>query len=511
MQYLAPLLSLSVLLSGCGGMAFFGGTELRPPEGDQLWAPVLANAGGDREVLRGYPTYLDGTGTYHPLGAGFSVRWTQLGGEPVYLSNPTALSPTLVAPLEEQTLVFRLTATDGRFSSSADVKLVVRESPARHAPRVRAGPDRFLALTEPAEPTASDLIDAGRSGTITHWQQVVVDPLDGDAATLPAVFALHGQADGLAAAVDYLLLWPYAPEQTGRQAPLADLAADSTVEPGAELWLDAGGSADPNRDPLRFRWEQTRGEPVLPTKAHSASLKVSAPMQPQELSFRVIVDDGLLGGTPAEVHVVVGPGLTPSLPPVDPGADRRTRPGRTVTLDAQAGVTSTVPGRVTPTFHWQQTHGQGVVFETFDQGRLLVFIAPAAPAELAFAVLAETELAETFPKVARVTVVEEDDNLPPRVYLTSATTRLSPGGTVTIQATVSDPEGDQLTSCAWSASSDPATELDLTTTTPCAPGATSESSVTFTAPPAGTLVTLRLTVVDELGATGVAELELTSD
>ena len=67
-------------------------------------------------------------------------------------------------------------------------------------------------------------------------------------------------------------------------------------------------------------------------------MSLIAPSRPQELAFRVFASDGVLESAPAELKVVVSPGADVVVPAVHPGADQRTRPGRSVRLDALGGA-----------------------------------------------------------------------------------------------------------------------------------------------------------------------------
>src|SRR5262245_32533796 len=74
-------------------------------------API-ANAGADIEVVRGDQVKLDGRRSFHPFGAPFTVRWSQVDtGDAVALANAANRSTAFTAPAQKGTLQFKLVAT----------------------------------------------------------------------------------------------------------------------------------------------------------------------------------------------------------------------------------------------------------------------------------------------------------------------------------------------------------------------------------------------------------------
>ena len=86
--------------------------------------PPAAVAGADATVIEGDTVTLDGSASTDAQGDIASYRWRQVSGPPVILSDPTAASPTFVAPQVEagapQDLVFSLTVTDSVGLTSSD-------------------------------------------------------------------------------------------------------------------------------------------------------------------------------------------------------------------------------------------------------------------------------------------------------------------------------------------------------------------------------------------------------
>jgi hypothetical protein len=499
--------ALLLLQTSCGGVSY-APVFLDSGEGASFELPVLASAGADRDILRGFPTHLDGHATHHPQGFAFEVEWSQLSGEPVALSNRQGLRPTFVAPLEEQELVFEISATDGRFVSRDRIHLFVRREPLRRAPRVRAGPDRYLDPGQRDEPESADVLEGlADEATGVTWQRLEVehaDLRDRSNITTPNIYALSAERDGLSSAPDYLVLYPFDAATTGDRAPVAAVeTATTSVAPGAWVEIDARTSADPNGDTITYRWEQTAG-PALPALPDTPTLRLQAPRRQELIGLRVFARDDLLESAPKQISIVVGAGIGGELPAVA-GMDRRTRPQRTVVLDA-LGDAGNAPYASTH-FVWEQTMGKGVV--TDNQGRCITFVAPNEPSDLAFAVFAANDSIDGPRSVVRVSVVDESDNLPPLIHLAASPMTPEPGEQVLVSGEIDDPEGDRIESCEWSASVEPSGEVPLELDLECrVVEGTAEAS--FVAPAAGKEVTLTLTVVDELGGNEEAHLEVTS-
>ena len=89
-------------------------------------API-SNAGANQTVNVGDTVTLDGSGSADPDGDAISYAWSQISGTSVTLSNHTVSSPTFAAPGNADTLVFRLTVSDGTASSEDTVTVTVQE------------------------------------------------------------------------------------------------------------------------------------------------------------------------------------------------------------------------------------------------------------------------------------------------------------------------------------------------------------------------------------------------
>lgn len=98
-----------------------------------LYNPPVADAGPDQTAPSAATVTLDGSGSYDPANWTDSYRWKQIGGVPVTLSDPTAISPTFTMPTEtvdqNDELVFMLTVTDAQDQLSSTAKCAVTVQP----------------------------------------------------------------------------------------------------------------------------------------------------------------------------------------------------------------------------------------------------------------------------------------------------------------------------------------------------------------------------------------------
>lgn len=109
--------------------------------------------------------------------------------------------------------------------------------------------------------------------------------------------------DGMASAVDVVIVTA----QQVNEAPIADAGINQTVEVGRTVFLDGGGSADPNGDPLDFQW-------TLVSKPGGSNAQLNDPTL-RDPSFvadvvggyliELVVHDGQLASAPDEVRITV--------------------------------------------------------------------------------------------------------------------------------------------------------------------------------------------------------------
>ena len=413
---------------------YFVNDTIAPPEKNlpaEATLPPLASAGPDREVLRGYRTQLDATGTWSLDDTPLTLSWQQTRGQLVYLSNPNDATPYFIAPLDDQVLGFTLTVTNGAFTVKDEVMIAVTNQPRRIAPVVNGGPDQIGDALDlgSAAPTTSD------GGTDVTWEEVTPDraalashktAYDG-----PRIYKVVGERDGLTSAPDYVLV--HAPADEATTPPVSSVEGPTQAATGSAITLAASGEAQSGKQ-LSYHWEQTRGAPVLQgLGTKSSALDIEIPRVSQQLRFRVHAFDGLLASAPSELilEVLPGDGLHPGQ--LVPGSDVRARPGSQVALKASAS--NATPGAE---LAWQQTRGTTVDFEQSDDH--IRFSTPGNDDELAFVVSSTIDDSESDPAAYRIVVTSLGNSSPSIIACLPPT--IVAGTTVQVSVRITDPDGD---------------------------------------------------------------------
>ncbi|MCE5973046.1 autotransporter domain-containing protein [Sinirhodobacter sp. WL0062] len=290
-----------------------------------------ADAGTDFSVASGASSGLNGSGSSDPEDDTLSYSWTQTSGTTVSLSGATTATPSFTAPTllwsdSPATLVFKLTVSDGEFSSEASVTVTVNP-PANTVPTASAGTSQSVASGASVNLSGggSDP-DVGQTLSYT-WTQAsgTTVSLSGADTTTPSftapvlmwsdsaedlVFELvvyDGYAYSTASSVTVTVNPP------ANTAPTANAGDDQFVESGAGVLLDGRGSSDPENDPLSYAWTQTGGPTVTLSSASTAQPGFTAPDVAMndpvaELTFQLIVsDDQGNDSAPDTVVITVAP------------------------------------------------------------------------------------------------------------------------------------------------------------------------------------------------------------
>jgi len=151
-----------------------------------LNTPPTANAGQDQSVSESDMVILDGSASMDPDDGIASIRWTQTGGTPVTMSDPTTRQPKFIAPAvsgEGQTLTFQLTITDMAGLTSQDTCVVIVNSQIQIVPPtldIKAnGQDGLVSVRRYSPVSISISIDPRdlRGETVDLW--LVVDAPNG--------------------------------------------------------------------------------------------------------------------------------------------------------------------------------------------------------------------------------------------------------------------------------------------------------------------------------------------
>ncbi len=318
----------------------------------------LADAGLDLET-EGGELMLDGTASRDPDGDTLAFVWTQTGGDPVDIDDPTLARPTVSIPGARGDYRFLLTVSDAAGHASSDEVAI---HVGNHAPQALAGRDRIVEGGARVVLDGTSSRDADGDALTYEWTQTEGPAVHLDDATsatpsftAPTArgtlgFALKvADSSGAVSALSSVRI------DVANNAPLADAGADREVRGGAFVVLDGTGTRDLDGDGLSYQWTQIAGAPVALNDADGPLPSFNAPGRRGALTFKLNVSDGEL-----QDNDVVTIAVANHAPVAHAGDD----------VDAPAGEIVTLDGRRSAdldgdelAYHWTQIGGPAVALD----------------------------------------------------------------------------------------------------------------------------------------------------
>jgi hypothetical protein len=268
--------------------------------------PPVADAGPNRIRTDGVKVTLEAANSTDEKGPGIaSYKWTQTGGTPVSILQPSSSQTGLNVTSQLGALNFQLTVTDKnglKSTSGCIVNAVTADMP----PTANAGPDQTVSGYTIVTLNGSQST-AARPGYITSykWRQI-----DGPAVTISNSTSSHATivapepATGNASLGFMLTVTDnnglqstdicfvnVSPEESG---PKAVVGATQTVQAMAAVHLK-GSSSTASNGIASYRWHQTGGQPVTLSNPASANPSFTSPRYGVQygntLTFRLIIQD----------------------------------------------------------------------------------------------------------------------------------------------------------------------------------------------------------------------------
>lgn len=425
--------------------------------------PVASVAHPQRAVRVGSDVVLDGSASVDADGDPLVFRWRQTEGlgEPVTLRDADKAVASFTAPMSAQRLFFQLVVSDGREESAPVVVTVDVETRSNVAPVAAVVDDELTALTGTTVVLdGSASFDADDDPLSFQWVQLdggdpvtLVEPQTATASFLSPdrpqrlffrLIVNDGRVDGppVVVRVDVVA--------RPNKAPVAQVATDELqVTTGATVVLDGTASLDPDGDPLTYQWEQvaTVGEPIGLVDADEATASFTAPSVGQRLFFRLIVSDGVTSSAPAIVRVTVN-----ARPHAIAGSPVTTLNQTPVLL---TGEGYDPDGDLLTGWTWRVLSappgGDGCLASPspclFGEDAATVTFTPPVKGDFVLSLVVSDGSLVSAPS----TLVVRSANRPPVALPRSASTSVANGSVVVLDANDSaDPDGDAVTSFAWS-------------------------------------------------------------
>ena len=293
-------------------------------------APIV-NAGADQTIVLPAAATLSGSASDDGLPnppAGLTYQWTQVSGpSAASIANSTQASTSTSFPVAGA-YVFRLTASDGALSGSADVQ-VTAHPPVNQAPIVNAGSNQTITLPATATLTGSASDDGlpNPPGALTYLWSQSSGPAQASLAnpTQPNTtvsFPVNGVyvfqftvSDGVLGSNATLQVTVNPPVN---QSPNVNAGADQTITLPANATLNGSATDDGLPAPptaLSTAWSQVAGPVPALVQAPSQAATTASFKQPGTYVLQLTANDGaLISSATTQITVLDGPPTLAPLP-----------------------------------------------------------------------------------------------------------------------------------------------------------------------------------------------------
>ncbi|HRJ30927.1 MAG TPA: tandem-95 repeat protein [Cyclobacteriaceae bacterium] len=463
--------------------------------------PPIASAGSNQTLtLPVNSTNLNGSGS-DPDGSIASYLWSQISGPAATLAN-TSFPTASVSNLVEGIYVFRLTVTDNEgLTASAQTTVTVLPAAVNQPPQAFAGPDQVLTLPVNSITLFGSGSDA--DGIVVSYQWT---KQSGPTATLTntdnATLSVADMVEGI-----YVLRLTVTDDKGAtsnddvtvtvnaasvNQPPIANAGPNLVITLPTNTANINGSGSDADGSIASYLWAKVSGPTVTLGAVTNPTLSVSNLVE-GIYTFRLQVTDNLGAIATDDMTITVNPASVNQPPVVSAGPDKTIfLPINTVQLSGSASdPDGTIVTRV-----WTQVSGPaGAVL--VNATTTLLTVNNLVEGVYRFRFTATDNQSATGSADALVTVNAASVNQAPFANAGSNQTIKLPTNSVILNGTGNDPDGT-IAGYSWAKLSGPSCTLANENT----------ASLTVTNMVEGTYQ-FRLTVTDDLGATGSSQVLVT--
>jgi Secretion system C-terminal sorting domain/Bacterial Ig domain len=445
-------------------------------------------------ILTGSGIDLDGTIA--------SYSWTQVSGTAATITSPSSASTTITGLTTTGVRVFRLTVTDNLGASgTADVTITVSIS--NLAPTANAGSPQTIIL-----PTSTvSLTGSGTDpdGTIVSygWIQIngtpatIVSPssastsITGLTTTGIRVFRLLVIDNQGASAIADVTITVNA---ASNQAPTANAGSPQTITLPTSTVSLTGSGTDPDGTIASYGWTQMSGTTATIVSPSSASTTITGLTTAGVRVFRLLVIDNQGASAIADVTITVNPAANQA-PTANAGSPQTiTLPTSIVTLTGSG----TDPDGTIASYSWAQVSGAAATIASPSLASTTIMGLTTTGIRIFRLTVTDNQGATGISDVT--IIVNNAGNQAPIANAGLPQTIILPTSTVNLTGSGTDPDGT-IASYGW-------TQISGTAAT-----ITSSSSAltTITGLTTAGVRVFRLTVTDNQGASGIANVTITVD
>jgi len=475
--------------------------------------PPTADAGTDISANVGDTVSITGSGIDND-GNIVQFLWTQLPGGPVVnLVGMATDTVSFVVPAVQQTstVTLRLTVVDdGGATGSDEVRININAAITNNAPTANAGSDQVASAGETVNLDGLGT-DPDGDPLVYFWSQINGPPISLNNTNTPNATFIAPQVtavtdvtveltvtdDNGATGTDQVVITI---EPVANIPPTVNVGADFAVLSGNQVTID-GIASDQDGTIGQYRWTRISGPTVTLNNANSATVDFIAPpvTQATQLRLRLTVVDNEGATASDDVIVTINPdAIGNSVPVVNAGPDINVAAGENVSI---TGIV-TDDGEIV-TYIWTQMSGLPSLTLNTPATPTVSFVAPnvGSPTTFTLRLTAVDDTAAIgFDEVnVTVTPASGSNNNAPTANA-GANRTVTAGASVSITGSGNDSDGS-IVAYQWVQRSGINVNLNNANT----------STVSFAAPAvsASSNITLRLTVTDDLGATGFDDVVIT--